>query len=181
MNAILSMFIYLAVFAVAIIVIAVIIILFKRQSSRQPANSEQAPWPLDINKNFLTAAEQSFYSVLKLYAGDKFVICPKVNLNDAVHIRKGTEPGLRQSLFNQISRKHIDFILLDQKTLIPALAIELDDASHQTSSAQKRDSMKDKALQSAGLKLVRVPAKHAYTQTDLADVLSGEMKLHEAT
>jgi hypothetical protein len=171
MNAIVSIFIYSAIFIIVFIVATVIFILLKKRSSLEVIKDEENPWPLTINKNFLTASEQSFYNVLKLFAGDKYAVCPKARLCDVVLIQKGTDNGLRQSLFNRISRKHLDFILLDLQTLVPTMAIELDDQSHQSYDVQKRDRVKNKALHDAGLKLVRVPVKHAYTQSDLAEII----------
>ena len=89
-------------------------------------------------------------------------------------IRKGTDNSLRQTIFNKISQKHLDFVLLDPQTLIPVMAVELDDSSHKSSAAKKRDDVKDKALRDAGLKLVRIPSKHAYTSEDFVDVLNVE-------
>jgi very-short-patch-repair endonuclease len=128
---------------------------------------ENIPWPLGVNENLITNAERSFMGVLKIFTGDQYMIFPKVNLNDVLFIQKGTAPKLRQNIQNRINRKHLDFLLLDANTFKPVYAIELDDSSHQSVSAQRRDLVKDKALKDAGLRMIRIPAKATYTHTDI--------------
>lgn len=117
-------------------------------------------WPYDKKKYLLSRAEFSFYRVLQQACGDRFVICPKIRLADLIYVKKGTES--RQSFHNKIDRKHIDFVLCDAQTMVPVAAVELDDKSHQSESAQKRDADKDKACQAAGLLLLRFPARKSY-------------------
>ena len=130
-------------------------------------NASNSPWPLGVNAAFLTPAEQSFFGVLKLLVQDRYMVFPKVNLNDVVFIRKGTEPGMRQSIFNQISRKHLDFLIADPQSLAPICAIELDDSSHQLASSSQRDQIKNKALNDAGLRLIRFPVKPSYNLAEM--------------
>jgi len=105
--------------------------------------------------------------VLKIFMGDQFVICPKVRLGDVLFIQKGTDAKLRQSVQNRIIQKHLDFLLLDSKTFKPVYAIELDDVSHRSAAAQKRDLVKDKALKDAGLQVIRVPVQATYMLSDI--------------
>lgn len=171
MRSLLSFVILFLVFVIVIIA-AIVVISIKRKKPSDSTNSDQKPWPLGVNANFLSAAEKSFFGVLTQLVGNQYLVCPKVSLSDVIFIQKGVDNSTRQTLFNRISRKHLDFVLLDLKTLAPVFAIELDDNSHQSLSAQQRDSVKDKALQDAGLRLIRVPAKHTYSINDIRDVFS---------
>lgn len=161
---------------VAVIAVGAIIFYLGMQMLKKGAGNKEKIWPLGVNANFLTAAEQSFFGVLRQIVGDRFQICPKVNLGDVLFVKKGTDSSLRQTIFNKISRKHLDFVLLDPKTLVPVMAIELDDSSHKSASAIKRDSDKNKALNDAGLKLVRITAKRSYTFEDLKDIFATEQQ-----
>lgn len=164
---------------IGIVIAAMVVYLIYKKVIATSAKDDSKPWPLGVNASFLTTAEQSFFGVLTRYVEDKFVVCPKVNLNDVVYIKRGTDARLRQTIFNKISRKHLDFLLLDPKTLVPVFAVELDDSSHKSSTAQKRDAVKDRALKDAGLKLVRIPAKKTYTYNDLTDAFSINMPVYE--
>ena len=172
MISLMSIFIFLILLVLVAVVVATVILASRKKTSIDNTSASEKPWPLGVNANFLTAAEKSFYGVLTQLIGNQYIICPKVSLSDVIFIQKGVDNSTRQSLFNRISRKHLDFVLLDLKTLEPVFAIELDDSSHQSMNAQQRDKVKDKALLDAGLKLIRVPAKHAYTVNDIKDVFS---------
>jgi very-short-patch-repair endonuclease len=56
--------------------------------------------------------------------------------------------------FNRISRMSADFVLCSKDSTIVAV-IELDDASHKKAGRQAADAKKDKALRSAGIRVVR--------------------------
>ena len=163
---------YAVAFWVAIIfLIANLLINLKNRSLNKEDKLDDKPWPLGINENLITNAERSFMGVLKIFTGDQFVICPKVSLGDVLFIQKGTDPKLRQSVQNRIDRKHLDFLLLDSKTFKPAYAIELDDMSHRSTAAQKRDLVKDKALKDAGMQVIRIPAQASYAFSDIEAAL----------
>ena len=70
-------------------------------------------------------------------------------------------PGSRSwwRAFNRISAKHLDFVLCDA-AYRPALALELDDRSHQRPDRRRRDRLVEQALARAGLPLLRLrPAR----------------------
>lgn len=167
-----SVLIFLILFVVVVVIIVVALLAIRKKTSTESVSDTDIPWPLGVNADFLTAAEKSFFGVITLLLGQQYLICPKVSLSDVIFIHKGTDNGMRQSLFNRISRKHLDFILLDKTTLIPVAAIELDDSSHQSVHAKQRDAVKNKALLDAGLKLIRIPVKHTYTVNDIKDALA---------
>ena len=135
---------------------------------------EDKPWPLRINDNFLTGRERSLYNALVRLLGDQFVVCPKVRLIDAVTFVSGDLGGQRQSIMNRIDRKRIDFLLLDAANLRPTYAIEIDDVSSRSSAATKSDAVKAKALSDAGLTIVHLTARTAYTTDDLASCFAAK-------
>jgi hypothetical protein len=75
--------------------------------------------------------------------------------------------------YNKIDRKHVDFLLCDSASLKPVMGIELDDASHQRQDRIERDELVDKVFEQAGLPLRRAPARAAYTQQELEDLIRG--------
>ena len=166
-------FYWLAIIALAIAFVGSILSKSKNKNSENESGPlGETAWPVRINENMITNAERSFLGVLKIACGDTYVICPKVRLGDVVYIQKGTEAKLRQSIQNRINQKHVDFLLLDPKTLAPVLAIELDDKSHQSAAAQSRDLVKDKALKDAGLRMIRFPARATYTLSEIEAALT---------
>ncbi|MGI5917257.1 MAG: DUF2726 domain-containing protein [Anaerolineae bacterium] len=75
--------------------------------------------------------------------------------------RKGKSKDRRRALAynNRIDRKHVDFLLCDPQTMAPLLGIELDDSSHRRPDRRARDELVDRIFESAGLPLLRVPAR----------------------
>jgi very-short-patch-repair endonuclease len=123
----------------------------------QPPKAD--PLPYSAKKYLFSAAERSFYEVLKRLVSAEHTLFAKVRLADLVHVSKGA--GSRQSHFNRIDRKHIDFLLCD-RNLAPVVAIELDDSSHDDEDRAARDEFVDQVLVSAGLPVVHIRAKRAY-------------------
>lgn len=143
-------------------------ILFSLFGRGGPKETAPAPLPYRLRDDFLSAAERSFYGVLISVVQDRYVVCPKVNLADIVFV---VRPNENVAARNRIDRKHVDFVLFEASTMRPMLAIELDDASHRRSDRQERDTFVDEVFRAAGLPLVRVPAKAAYTTADIAERL----------
>lgn len=123
-----------------------------------------AELPYRQRDDFLSAAELSFYRVLTSAVSNRFVICPKVNLADIFFV---VRPNENQGYRNKIDRKHVDFLLCDPSTMKPRCGVELDDSSHARRDRQERDEFVDQAFEVAGLPLVRVPAKSAYSPAAL--------------
>ena len=120
--------------------------------------------PYRLRDDFLSAAELSFYRVLVSAIGNRAIVTCKVNLADIFFVSK---PNENQSYRNKIDRKHVDFLLCDPVTMKPRCGIELDDSSHSRRDRQDRDEFVDQVFEVAGLPLVRVPAKAAYSPTEL--------------
>lgn len=108
----------------------------------------------------LTRAERTFFDVLRPLVEEHVHLFAMVRLADLIYIPCGTEK--RQSHFNRIQSKHIDFVLCNHSDIKPILAIELDDSSHQRPDRIARDEFVDNALGQAGLPLLRVPVRAKY-------------------
>ena len=120
----------------------------------------------------LSKAELSFYGVLKQALGDSGGVFTKVRVADVITPQKGLERGIWQGAFNSISAKHFDFLVCDQATSKVLMAIELDDASHNTNRARKRDEFLGRACDSAELPLLRVTASNTYAIATLREQLA---------
>ena len=135
-----------------------------------PSGSVAPSLPYRRKDFLLSRAERSFFGVLQQVVADQYLVFAMVRLADLVYIARGTEK--RQSHFNRIQSKHIDFVLCDKDAVRPLLAIELDDSSHKRNDRRDRDSFVDSALQAAGLPLLRVPARKGYNPDDLRQSIS---------
>ncbi len=134
-----------------------------------PSSSDTEPFPFRLRDDFLSPAEISFYHVLLSAVGDRFTVCPKVNLNDIFFVSR---PDKNQAARNRISRKHVDFLLCDRRSMRPCMGIELDDSSHECEDRQARDALVQRVFDAAGLTLLRFAAQRAYSITEVASRLS---------
>jgi hypothetical protein len=155
----------------ALILSRVVRFVSKLAGRATPTISDSPPFaalPYARKKYFFSAAERSFYEILRRLVPGHTVFA-KVRLADLVDVMKGA-PSWRAH-FNRIDRKHLDFILCDSD-LAPVVAIELDDRSHDDEDRQARDLFVDQVLASVSLPIVRVRAKHAYRLEEVRRILS---------
>jgi len=122
----------------------------------------------------LSKAERAFFETLQKAVGNRCLIFAKVRLADLLFIRRGTER--RQSYFNRIRSKHIDFVLCDRDAVRPLLAIELDDSSHNRPDRKQRDTFVDSALAAAELPILHVKARADYDGEELARAIEEKIK-----
>jgi len=104
-------------------------------------------------RHLLTKREYRFYLLLREVADEyHYIICPKVGVKDLLSV---TVQKQYMKYFHKIAQKHVDFVICD-KDLYVLFAIELDDSTHETKDAKKRDHLKDKAFAAAGIRLKRI-------------------------
>ena len=104
-------------------------------------------------KHLLTKREYRFYLLLKEVADEyHYIICPKVGVKDLLAV---TDKKQYMKYFHKIAQKHVDFVICD-KDLYVLFAIELDDTTHATKDAKRRDHLKNKAFAAAGIPLKRI-------------------------
>jgi hypothetical protein len=122
---------------------------------------------------FLSAAERSFFRVLKGVAAVRYEVFAKVGIGELLYV-PGREED-RQSYRNKIQQKRVDFVLCDPQTLQPAVVVELDDSSHRRPDRRDRDAFVDQAMNCAGLPILHVPARTSYSPAELATELERVM------
>lgn len=84
---------------------------------------------------------------------------------------KTSNASERQSAFNRINRKHVDFVITRASDASIIGVIELDDKSHDKPERQDRDAFVDKALGAAEIPVVHVEAKASYSLLDVKKAL----------
>src|SRR5438094_2936026 len=89
-------------------------------------------------KSVLSPVELEFYNVLKLAVSDRFLILLKVGVRDLCEI---TNRDVNQAAFNRVADDKMDFVLCDQATLAPVVAIELDDSTLYPRDRAERDAV----------------------------------------
>src|SRR6056297_447481 len=156
----------LVLLAVAVLVLAVLSGLARRGGGRAPMG-----YPYGPQRALFTPAERSFLGVLEQATDETLRIFGKVRLADVIKVNAGLTRSARQTAFNRISGKHLDFVLCEPTDLKVVAAIELDDKSHAEPSRQQRDSFVDAALGAADIPVHHFSAKHSYSVREVRTML----------
>lgn len=133
---------YLYIICVGLLILLLIVILYRKRNYYPYAA-----------RHLLTKREYRFYLLLREVADEYHcIICPKVGVKDLLSV---TDKKQYMKYFHKIAQKHVDFVICDQDLYV-LFAIELDDSTHETRDARKRDHLKDKAFAAAGIPLKRI-------------------------
>ena len=153
----------LNIFIVLSIAFVFIVLLFRVRAVR----AKKSFWQRLIGAQYkstqylCTKTEQNFLTqLMRNVPLDKYYISSKVRLADI------TMPVNRKNiaLFNKVAKKHVDFVICNRKDSRIVACIELDDSSHNSKSARKRDSEKNIALTDANIALFRVKTSRNYSE-----------------
>jgi hypothetical protein len=142
-----------------------------------PGDYENEDLPYFIRDDFLSEAESSFFRVLQNTLQGRQLIFAKVSLGDLFFV---SHPEENMAYYNKINRKHVDFLLCDPQTLKPTVGIELDDSSHTQSKRIERDEFVDALFETAGLPLVRVPVRQAYSSQELIELIKAALQQNKS-
>ncbi|NWG05454.1 MAG: DUF2726 domain-containing protein [Chloroflexi bacterium] len=122
--------------------------------------------PYRLRENFMSTPELALYRALVELSEGRYVICPKVALNDIFYI---VRPNENVNFFNKIFRKHIDFLLCSPSTFKPAFGVELVKPIAKSETRETDQFMEDLFL-SAGIPLVHIPTSERYRIADLVEL-----------
>ncbi|GIW31501.1 MAG: hypothetical protein KatS3mg071_1675 [Meiothermus sp.] len=134
-----------------LLVVAAIIITLVSIKPKPKTQNEN--WPY-YAKKVLTQPEQVLYYRLVEALPDHLVLA-QVQLSRLLGVKRGND---YQAWLNRINRMSADFVVCNKDGSVVAV-IELDDQSHQKAERQAADTKKDKALSSAGIRVIRWQAR----------------------
>lgn len=153
------------IFWLLILAVAVIAVQFFLKARHKVGEGNEA-WPFYARKP-LSQPEQILYFRLVQALPDHIVLA-QVQLSRLLGVKKGNN---YQAWFNRINRMSADFVVCSKDSSIVAV-IELDDATHQKEQRQSSDLKKDKALSTAGIRIVRWQAKSIPDTAAIQSILS---------
>lgn len=155
----------------ALVVVAALVFAVLGTIARRRGGTAFIGYPYGPQRALFTPAERSFLGVLEQAIGETHRIFGKVRLADVIKVDTGLTRSARQTAFNRIRGKHVDFVVCEPSGLKVIAAIELDDKSHDVPSRQQRDTFLDAALGAAGIPVHHVSAKHSYSVRDVRAML----------
>lgn len=135
---------------------------FLRANSK---NREPEIWPFYARKPLSNPEQVLYFRLLK--ALPNHMVLAQVQLSRFLGVKKGNN---FQSWLNRINRMSADFVICNKDANVIAV-IELDDATHTSQKRQEADAKKDKALNSAGLKVIRWNVKAIPNETEIVNLV----------
>ncbi len=108
-------------------------------------------YPYKLTQSLLTSSEKAFYVALVL-----------------ADLCRDLDRWADTGAFNQVSSKHVDFVLCDATTFRPVLAVELDDRSHLRANRRDRDAFVDGVFRTMGLGVYRPWVRRSYDPAAIA-------------
>lgn len=164
------------IFIVLIVIVLIVVALVVVKGGLPVVTKQENELSFVARPELFSAAERSFYGVLKQALGGEYRIFGKVRLGDLVEPAKGLTKSQSTTARNRLNQKHVDFVLCRPATLAVVAVIELDDATHGRKDRSDRDDFVDKALASACLPVVHVPARKAYALPEVQAALVAALK-----
>lgn len=122
--------------------------------------------PYRLKEPFLSSTELALFRALRELVEDRYVICPKVALNDLFYILR---PNENVHFFNKFFRKHVDFLLCDSQSMLPAYGVEILRPIAKNETREFDRFMQD-LFTDAGLPLVHIPLGESYEIADLVNL-----------
>jgi very-short-patch-repair endonuclease len=143
---------------IVIVVVIFVLIIWSLFSANDKPKKESIDdmkvWPY-VARELMTAPERELYRRLQQALPD-YLIFSQVQLSRIIDVAPEAQ---KQAWLNRINRMSVDFVICATDGAKILAAIELDDSSHDQAERIKADSKKDKALQSAGVPIIRWPVK----------------------
>jgi len=118
-------------------------------------------------KNVLTKTELILMERLTNCYPEYYVLA-QVQLSQMLGVHKGNN---YMSWFNRINRMSIDFVICDANAEV-LVAIELDDWTHNRPDRVEADAKKDRTLEDAGIRLVRMRAERIPSEEKILEILN---------
>jgi hypothetical protein len=138
--------------------------------------------PYERGRPLLSVAERTLFEVLERSIPAGVHIAPKVRIADILKVA-GASGKAYGAAFGKIAQKHVDFAICDYETFEVLAVVELDDSSHETARARKRDALVNGAFVAARVPIYRVPWQKSYSareiSQDLDELLRGSVAILE--
>ena len=137
-----------ALLPIVVTILVIVAILFFVMSKLEPRSGGET-WPFYAKKPLSAPEQVLFFRISK--ALPEHIVLAQVGLSRILGVKRGHK---FQTWQNRIDRKSADFVVCSKDSTILAV-IELDDSTHERPERKHADATKEKALSSAGLRLIR--------------------------
>lgn len=128
----------------------------------------------ESRRALMSPGELKFFRSLEGALAGNLRVFSKVRLADIVQPANTGNRSAWYSAFGVIQSKHVDFVVCDPVTMEFRLVVELDDKSHERADRAERDQKVDEILAQAGIPVLHLPARSAYSIEEIRRRIFGE-------
>jgi len=154
---------------ILVVVVALAVVFAAAAGKAKNASDTSIGYPYEPTKFLFSAAERSFLGVLDQAVGPEHRVLGKVRLADLAKVKPGLTKSARQGALNRVAAKHLDFVVCRASDLSVVCGVELNDRSHASQRAQKRDELVAQVCRAIRLPLIMVAAKQAYSVQEVRE------------
>jgi hypothetical protein len=151
---------------IILLIVLVIGVLWVLRAASAGKAAQDEVWQLEA-KPVLSEPEQMLFQRL-VAAYPDYIVLAQVALSQLLKVKPGTSN--RESIRGRYKQLVADFVIC-RNDFTAVAVIELDDSSHERPDRQRADQTKNRALEAAGLRLVRIPVGSMPSQADLQGIL----------
>ncbi len=133
-------------------------------------------------KYILSLNELNFYTTLMEIAKElDLIVFSQVSLYNIVEVLPNLNYTDKTTYLNKITKKSIDFVMVEKNNCRIKLCIELDDSTHKQESRIKRDMFINELFKTLEINLLRYPTYKMYYKDTLKKRIQENMKEHNYT
>jgi hypothetical protein len=156
-----------AVVAVLLAILALIAV--TRRGHLSPALYQRS-------KALFSPAELAFLAALESALGSSCRVLGKVRIADLAEVKPGLTPRVHQAALNRAAYKHFDFVVCAASSYEPLCAVELNDSSHSTKRAKRRDALVASVCEQIALPLVTFTAARSYEAAQIRERIAPALR-----
>ncbi len=160
--------------SILILLVLSAFIYFRSQKKWRRVYKKKGPY-------LLSDGEKRFFDVLEHSVTPDMYVCPKVRIADLVEMAIDRTDKEFWPKFNQISQKHVDFVICNKATFAPLLIVELDGGSHNENSRSLRDILVDNVFKDAEIPMLHVAVAQTYQQNHISQLISQSININQST
>lgn len=105
---------------------------------------------LTVNENYMVRKQVLFWKFLNLILPKEYIVVPKVALSDLL------TPDGDKKIFNLIIDKTLDYVIFNEKTMYPALVIDIYDKLSGQANLSEQDPFLVNILNNLNLKVLHI-------------------------
>ncbi len=157
------------------LIVAFVVLAGLLYRSRRQAALERGGTVAYERRHLFTKTERAFLGALDGATTDQVRSFAKVPLAELLSVPAAVPEAERRGAARGIDRQHVDFVLCDPADLRVLAVVELEDPGRPGHGPKERQDGVDRALASAGIPVIRFPARPTYTVDEVRNKLAPVM------